>query len=192
MHRDTATAEDLAQEVFLRIYRARKDYLAGAKFTTWLFRLATNLALNSVATIDTGEWKSRSMLRPKKTRRRFRYPRERCEFPPGRQQQIRQNLQKWNNLTPEQKNALRERAQRWQQLSPEDRQKVRNELLPKWQEMMPERRQAVNGKLHTLQGMSAADREKALDDPKFMQGLNPDEQSMVRSLSTLRSSPAAQ
>jgi RNA polymerase sigma-70 factor, ECF subfamily len=34
MARDTATAEDLAQEVFLRIYRARKDYFAGAKFTT--------------------------------------------------------------------------------------------------------------------------------------------------------------
>jgi RNA polymerase sigma-70 factor (ECF subfamily) len=48
MVRDTATAEDLAQEVFLRIYRARKDYFAGAKFTTWLFRIATNLALNSV------------------------------------------------------------------------------------------------------------------------------------------------
>ena len=74
----------------------------------------------------------------------------------------------------------------------EDRDKVRNELLPKWQEMTPERRQAVNGKLHTLQGMSAADREKALNDPKFMQGLNPDEQSMVKSLSTLRSAPAAQ
>src|SRR6202042_866983 len=48
MVRDTATAEDLAQEVFLRIYRARKQYSPSAKFTTWLFRIATNLALNSV------------------------------------------------------------------------------------------------------------------------------------------------
>ena len=48
MVRDTATAEDLAQEVFLRVYRARKEYVASAKFTTWLFRIATNLALNSV------------------------------------------------------------------------------------------------------------------------------------------------
>jgi RNA polymerase sigma-70 factor (ECF subfamily) len=45
---DTATAEDLAQEVFLRIYRARKQYTPSAKFTTWLFRIATNLALNSL------------------------------------------------------------------------------------------------------------------------------------------------
>ena len=48
MVRDRASAEDLAQEVFLRVYRARKDYVASAKFTTWLFRIATNLALNAV------------------------------------------------------------------------------------------------------------------------------------------------
>ena len=48
MVRDTATAEDLAQEVFLRVYRARKEYAPSAKFTTWMFRIATNLALNSI------------------------------------------------------------------------------------------------------------------------------------------------
>jgi RNA polymerase sigma-70 factor (ECF subfamily) len=48
MVQDAAMAEDLAQEVFLRIYRARKRYSPSAKFTTWLFRIATNLALNSV------------------------------------------------------------------------------------------------------------------------------------------------
>jgi RNA polymerase sigma-70 factor, ECF subfamily len=48
MVRDSATAEDLAQEVFLRVYRARKQYTPSAKFTTWLFRIATNVALNSV------------------------------------------------------------------------------------------------------------------------------------------------
>ncbi len=48
MVRDSAAAEDLAQEVFLRVYRARKQYSPSAKFTTWLFRIATNLALNWV------------------------------------------------------------------------------------------------------------------------------------------------
>ena len=48
MVRDAATAEDLAQEVFLRVYRARKKYAPSAKFTTWLFRIATNLALNAI------------------------------------------------------------------------------------------------------------------------------------------------
>jgi RNA polymerase sigma-70 factor (ECF subfamily) len=48
MVRNRGTAEDLAQEVFLRVYRARKQYSPSAKFTTWLFRIATNLALNSL------------------------------------------------------------------------------------------------------------------------------------------------
>src|SRR5580658_10024725 len=39
-------AEDLAQEVFLRVYRARKSYHPRCKFTTWLFTIANNLALN--------------------------------------------------------------------------------------------------------------------------------------------------
>ena len=48
MVRDAAAAEDLAQEVFLRVYRARGEYLPSAKFTTWMFRIATNLALNRI------------------------------------------------------------------------------------------------------------------------------------------------
>jgi RNA polymerase sigma-70 factor (ECF subfamily) len=48
MVRDRGTAEDLAQEVFLRVYRARKKYEPSAKFTTWLFRIATNVALNAL------------------------------------------------------------------------------------------------------------------------------------------------
>ena len=41
-------AEDLAQEVFLRVYRARKNYAPGAKFSTWLFTIANNVAANSL------------------------------------------------------------------------------------------------------------------------------------------------
>src|ERR1700728_2173474 len=46
MARNTTVAEDLAQEVFLRVYRSRQTYEASAKFTTWLYRIATNLAVN--------------------------------------------------------------------------------------------------------------------------------------------------
>ncbi len=41
-------AEDLAQEVFLRVYRAREKYTPRAKFSTWLFTIANNLALNAL------------------------------------------------------------------------------------------------------------------------------------------------
>jgi RNA polymerase sigma-70 factor (ECF subfamily) len=44
--RNQAIAEELAQDVFLRVYRARASYRPGAKFATWLFRITTNVALN--------------------------------------------------------------------------------------------------------------------------------------------------
>lgn len=44
--RDQGAAEELAQEVFLRVYRSRQSYEASAKFSTWLYRIATNLAMN--------------------------------------------------------------------------------------------------------------------------------------------------
>jgi len=77
MVRNTAAAEDLAQEVFIRVYRARQEYAPSAKFTTWMFRIATNLALNSVRdnrhrqmeismdqTIDTGEDEQQTLQVP--------------------------------------------------------------------------------------------------------------------------------
>jgi RNA polymerase sigma-70 factor (ECF subfamily) len=46
MVRNQAIAEELAQEAFLRVYRSRQSYRAEARFTTWLYRIATNLAVN--------------------------------------------------------------------------------------------------------------------------------------------------
>ncbi len=46
MVQNRAISEELAQEVFLRVYRSRETYEPTAKFTTWLFRIATHLALN--------------------------------------------------------------------------------------------------------------------------------------------------
>jgi len=48
MVQNQAVAEELTQEVFLRVYRSRSTYEPTAKFTTWLFRIATHLALNSL------------------------------------------------------------------------------------------------------------------------------------------------
>lgn len=48
MVQDFAVAEELGQEVFLRVYKSRATYEPTAKFTTWLFRIATHLALNYI------------------------------------------------------------------------------------------------------------------------------------------------
>lgn len=58
--RNTAGAEDLAQEVFLRVYRSRQSYEASAKFTTWLYRIATNLAVNYIR--DTRHERAENMV----------------------------------------------------------------------------------------------------------------------------------
>ena len=124
---------------------------------------------------------------------RFMHNNERFKsLPPKQQAQIRQRLQQWNRLSPDEREVMRDREQAWERMSPEQRQYVRNELLPRWQQMPPERRQLLMGRLHTLRGMPEADREAQLNDPKFMQGLSPQEQQTLRDLDHLRNPPTAQ
>ena len=52
MVRDRERAEDLAQEVFLRVYRSRKRYVPGSKFSTWLYTIAHNVASNAIRTLS--------------------------------------------------------------------------------------------------------------------------------------------
>jgi hypothetical protein len=108
------------------------------------------------------------------------------QLPPARQEQIRQNLEKWNRLSPEEKDAVRGRERFLENLPPERREYVQNTLLPKWQAMPPPRRQAINRHLAMLGQMSAATQQAALNDPRFVGGLSPDEQSMLRDLNSLR------
>jgi RNA polymerase sigma-70 factor, ECF subfamily len=56
MVQNHALAEELAQEVFLRVYRSRATYEPTAKFTTWLFRIATHLALISLRVGKNERW----------------------------------------------------------------------------------------------------------------------------------------
>jgi len=72
MTQNQESAEDLAQDVFMRIYRARHGYQPTAKFSTWLFRIANNLAINAhrnksrrkEVSLPVGESTQMSGLRP--------------------------------------------------------------------------------------------------------------------------------
>src|SRR5881398_3204044 len=69
MVRDTTEAEDLAQNVFVQVYKSAYRYKVSAKFTTWLFTIARNLCLNEI-------------------RRRSRHPAESLDAPhPEREDQ---------------------------------------------------------------------------------------------------------
>jgi RNA polymerase sigma-70 factor (ECF subfamily) len=55
---DRTQARDLAQEVFLRIWQSAKGYEPKAKFTTWMYRIATNLCLNELKSARRKKWVS--------------------------------------------------------------------------------------------------------------------------------------
>ena len=79
---DRELAEDLTQEVFLRVYRARKRYVPGAKFSTWLFTIARNLCLNEI-------------------RRRSRHPAESLDAPhPEQEDQPLQQFEDKKTFSP--------------------------------------------------------------------------------------------
>ena len=113
------------------------------------------------------------------------------QLPPERQAQIRQNLDRWNKLSAEQKQDAISREQVLERMTPEQRQYVRNTLLPKWQSMPQDRRQVINHHLAMLRNMSPATQQAALNDPRFVGGLSPDEQTMLRDLNSLRNPPPA-
>ena len=110
-------------------------------------------------------------------------------LPPERQDQIRRNLAKWNQLTPQQRDAIRNRERFLERLTPEDRQEVVQDLLPRWQRLPQDRRELIQGRLRVLGAMSPEERQQKLQDPQFMQGLDANEQDLLRKLSDLRLGP---
>jgi hypothetical protein len=123
---------------------------------------------------------------PEEQERFLQNNREFQNLPPERQAQIRRNLQRWNALSPAQRDQMIHGERVLETLSPQKRDLYQNHILPKLQQMSQDRRQLINGRLHTLQGMTPADQQRALNDPRFMQGLSPDEQGVLRDVVSLR------
>jgi hypothetical protein len=106
-------------------------------------------------------------------------------LPPQQQAQIRQRLQAWNRLTPGQQQNLRERQQIWEQMTPAQRGYVQQSLLPHWEQLAPPRRQAILQRLHSLRDMSESERQAKLNDPAFVEGMNPEDREMLGQLAHL-------
>jgi predicted Fe-S protein YdhL (DUF1289 family) len=106
-------------------------------------------------------------------------------LPPEQQARIRQRLQAWNKLTPGQQQEFRERQQVWEQMTPEQQGYVRQALLPHWQQLPPQRRQAIMQRLHQLRDLSESDRQSKLNDPSFVEGLNPEDRETLGQLAHL-------
>jgi hypothetical protein len=110
-------------------------------------------------------------------------------LPPERQQQIRKNLQNWNSLTPEQQEVVRQREAALERMTPDQRRYFTQVVGPKYQALPPGRKQVVNRHLAMLSRLSPDTQQAVLNDPRFMQGMSPDEQGLVRDMNALRSPP---
>jgi hypothetical protein len=133
------------------------------------------------------KWVEKLQQMPPGERERFLENNERFKsLPPERQQQIRRRLQQYDRLPPEQQNQMTHRAQVFESMTPAQRAHVRNDLLPKWQQLPQDRRQVIKNRLQALSSMPEAQRQQLLNDPKFMQGLSPNEQDLLRNLNALR------
>lgn len=133
------------------------------------------------------KWVERLQDMPPDQQERFMRNNERFNsLPPERQAQIRRNLQTWNNMTPDQRQEIRDREQVWERLTPDQQRYVQQVVIPRWQTLPQQRKAVILQHLRALQNLSDADRQARLNDPAFMQGLSPDEQHLLRDLSTLR------
>jgi len=96
-----------------------------------------------------------------------------------------EDVQAAQSMTPEQQQALIDRQHVWELMTPEQQRYVRQSLLPRWQQLLPTRRQAILQRLHSLRNMSEADRQAKLNDPAFVEGLNPEDREMLGQLAHL-------
>jgi RNA polymerase sigma-70 factor (ECF subfamily) len=54
--RDPSEAEDLAQDVFLQVYKSARRFRGGSKVSTWVYRIAVNRSLNYLRKKRTQSW----------------------------------------------------------------------------------------------------------------------------------------
>jgi hypothetical protein len=104
-------------------------------------------------------------------------------LPPEKQNKIREQFNRWDRLTPQQKVDQETRERNWQSLTPEQKDHIRNDVLPAWRQMSPDRRQAVQHRLEILQNMPESARNQRLNDPKFTEGMSDEDKAMLHDLS---------
>ncbi len=110
-------------------------------------------------------------------------------LPPERQARIRQNLERWNRLTPELQQEFILRQQRLQRLTPDQRHRLEDEIMPRWRQLPPDRRQAIRRRLSVLGQLDENERAAKLNDENFLQGMSPEDRSLLRDLASFRLGP---
>jgi hypothetical protein len=104
-------------------------------------------------------------------------------LPPERQQRLRESLNRWDRMNPQQKADQVEKERNWQSLSAEQKAHIKNDILPAWKQMSPARQDAIQHRLGILKNMPESARNERLNDPKFTEGMSEDDKAMLHDLS---------
>jgi DNA-directed RNA polymerase subunit F len=104
-------------------------------------------------------------------------------LPPERQQQIRDNLKRWNAATPDERALLKKREEILQSFSPEQRDQLR-QVFQRYRLLPSDEQQAVLQAFRKLRDESPGDRDKFMTSPEVQQ-LSPEERGIVSDLKSL-------
>ena len=106
------------------------------------------------------------------------------KLPPQRQKEILARIERFNNLPKEEQDRLRRRAERLAELSPERRQKVLKQIA-RFSQLSTDRRQALSHELESLRPLSESERNTRMSSEEFRGHYSADEQAMIRDLAQL-------
>jgi len=104
-------------------------------------------------------------------------------LPSEKQDKLREQFNRWDGMTPQQKTDQITRENNWKSLTPEQQTHIKNDVLPAWRQMSPDRRQAIQHRLEILQNMPESARNQRLNDPKFTAGMSEEDKAMLHDLS---------
>ena len=112
-------------------------------------------------------------------------------LPPARRARIEEQLNRYQNLSDEERRQLQFRSQMFNQLPPE-RQDIARRMFRQFSLLPPDRQAAVREEFQSLRGMPEADRRTRIQSPEFNEAYNPREQMFLRQFTRLLSPPPAQ
>jgi predicted Fe-S protein YdhL (DUF1289 family) len=105
-------------------------------------------------------------------------------LPPARQRKIRENLMRWNAMTPEQKDTFHQREEIFQGLSPSQRDELRS-VFPRWRALPPDRQQQLMQGFRQLRDMPPNERQGFLSSPRTVKQFTPEERDILGGLNRL-------
>jgi RNA polymerase sigma-70 factor (ECF subfamily) len=133
---EASVAEDLVQETFVRVWRAREPYQPEARFSTWLF----TIAFQRWEALEEGERRAFQEGMLERMERAGGMPRRPDQLSPESCEKLAVLVRRWRDVDPGERRRMRERLERFRTLSPEDQRAL---IDKKFEAKSPEQRERI-------------------------------------------------